>query len=467
VRVAARLVWSGVALPAAGLLLAFGFVDRRFDRSLRDRLDQALMQQAAVETVSLFDRPSEPPHLHLGESHLAQAVRDYAPTGGIFRDDGTLLVQYPAVAWMPARVAPLPVDRPRLTTEEPPEAPEELRILTVTVLNDIGDRRLYTLRLSVPLASVRDTLREERRAALEAGGLLLVVLVAAQLWVARAFASRLRRLAAQLPSLRQGALALELPPDPAGDEISELRDALALALDRLRNAQVAQERLLANAAHELRTPLGLIRTEIDLGLRKDRPPEELRRALTETREEVDRLSHLCSSLLDFAALGKLDWRLEPGDLCALVRQAAAAFSGAADRRGQRIVLELPASASARFDAQSLRQSVDNLLSNAIKYAPVGSAVTLRVTSAGGAAQIEVSDDGPGILPEERERIFEPFHRAPGAAPGAGLGLAIVREIARRHGGSVRVVDAARGARFRLELPGAGAGSADAALAQGR
>jgi signal transduction histidine kinase len=466
VRVAARLVWSGVALPAAGLLLAFGFVDRRFDQSLRDRLDQALMQQAAVETVSLFDRPSDPPHLHLGESHLAQAVRDYAPTGGIYRDDGTLLAQYPSVAWMPSHVAPLPLDRPRLTTEVPPEAPEELRILTVSVLNDIGDRRPYTLRLAVSLASVRDTLREQRRAALEAGGLLLVVLVAAQLWVARGFTFRLRRLAAQLPSLRQGALALALPPDAGGDEISELRDALALALDRLRTAQLAQERLLANAAHELRTPLGLIRTEIDLGLRRDRSPEELRRALADTREEVDRLSHLCSSLLDFAALGKLDWRLEPGDVCAVVRQAAAAFSADAGRRGLRFALDLPEGTTAPFDAQSLRRSVDNLLSNAIKYAPAGSAISVRVAAAGGAAQIEVADEGPGIPPEERERIFEPFHRAPGAAAGAGLGLAIVREIARRHGGSVQVVGERPGARFRLELPGATVAPAAAAPPQG-
>nr|WP_275939100.1 HAMP domain-containing sensor histidine kinase [Polyangium spumosum] len=226
-------------------------------------------------------------------------------------------------------------------------------------------------------------------------------------------------------------------------------------MERLRVARDAQERLIANAAHELRTPLGLMRTEMDLALRKERSAEELRAALAEARGEVTRLSNLAARLLDLAALGKVTWEAKAGDLAALVREAAEACEAEAEARGVTISLSLPDEAPAAFEAQTARQAIDNLLSNAMAHAPRGTMIVVGIEAADEVWCISVEDAGEGVRAEEAEQLFEPFFRGAKAkrGQGAGLGLSIVREIARRHGGRVYLgAKQGRGARFVLEMP---------------
>ncbi|MGN6108021.1 MAG: sensor histidine kinase, partial [Kofleriaceae bacterium] len=224
-----------------------------------------------------------------------------------------------------------------------------------------------------------------------------------------------------------------LPEDRSGDELAMLREALREAARRLAEARAEQDRLLASASHELRTPLTVLRTEVDLALRKQRSAQDLRDALHSIRDDIDRLSSLANALLDLQAVRHLGFERKEGDLVALVREACAGFATVAEARGIELRIEAPPEARARFDERALRQAIDNLLGNACKHAPAGTPIVVEVAGEATRWQIAVRDRGPGVAPEDATRLFEPFQRS-GTGPGAGLGLAIVREVAERHGG---------------------------------
>jgi len=137
-----------------------------------------------------------------------------------------------------------------------------------------------------------------------------------------------------------------------------------------------------------------------------------------------------------------------------VMEAVDAALPGAEARGLTVEVDLPEHAVAFIHGPSVRQAVDNLLSNAIKYAPAGSVIRVELRSDGASWIVSVQDPGPGIPREHREAVFAPFHRIPGSLPGAGLGLAIVQEVARRHGGRAYVGDAAQGTRVVLEIAAA-------------
>lgn len=424
-----------------------------FRGSLLGALDRALLAQAAVESVSLFDGPTGVPHLHLGKSPLADDVRSFVPMAGLYDGTGKLVSYFPENGWIPDPPGnDVGVEGPHLATHRSSDG-RWVRSLVVAVRAPWGEP--YVLTLESSLAEIDATMRLYWQATLGLVAAAAALLFFLQWAQAGRMSRRIGDMTAQLPELRGGALAWRLPPDPTGDEIADLRVALAEAMERLRVARDAQERLIANAAHELRTPLGLMRTEMDLALRKERSAEELRAALAEARGEVTRLSNLAARLLDLAALGKVTWEAKAGDLAALVREAAEACEAEAEARGVTISLSLPDEAPAAFEAQTARQAIDNLLSNAMAHAPRGTMIGVGIEAADEVWCISVEDAGEGVRAEEAEQLFEPFFRGAKAkrGQGAGLGLSIVREIARRHGGKVYLgAKQGRGARFVLEMP---------------
>jgi signal transduction histidine kinase len=443
----------GAALPGILLFAVVGVAGGVFRLILLRSMDRALLSQAAVESVSLFDGPVNAPHIHLGKSPLKEDVRSFVPTVGLYEGAGKLVAYFPEGGHIPDPPAPgAGASGPELVSRTCSDG-REVRKLSVAVRSPEGTP--YVLTLEGSLGEIDATLRAYWQATLGLAALGTALLFGLQ-WMQAARMSRwIGDMTAYLPRLRGGEVSWLLPSDPTGDEIADLRVALSLAMERLQAARDAQERLIANAAHELRTPLGLMRTEMDLALRKDRSAAELREALTEARAEVDRLARLSASLLEMAALGKVTWKTRPGDVAQLVREAVEACEATAAERGVRVALEVPDVAPADFDALTMRQAIDNYLANALTYAPAGSTVHVCLQAEGDAWVIAVRDEGEGVPAEEAERIFEPFYRGSKSKKqgGAGLGLSIVREIARHHGGKAYLRPTeGKGATFAIAIP---------------
>lgn len=174
--------------------------------------------------------------------------------------------------------------------------------------------------------------------------------------------------------------------------------------------------------------------EIDVTLRRERSPDELVEALERVRREVDRLGELATRLLDMARLRGAEWERVPVDVVAVARAAVDGARGVAERKGVDVRLHGPAEVLLRGNPEPLRQAIDNLLVNAIKFSPARGAVDVTVVDADAHATIVVEDRGPGVPPEHRDAIFAPFHRLHRSSEGAGLGLAIVRDVAEAHDG---------------------------------
>lgn len=448
-----RLLLVGALLPAVLLGAALVAGGLALDRILHASVDQALLSQAAVEAVSLFDRAGAP-HLHLIDSPLDSSVREFAPRGALYDPSGRLITRYPEGADVPATVDPVSLElQPKLSTAEVDGVRH--RVVGMRVLATDGSPHGLWLAASL----------ENHDAAVRAywqvtGGAVLIVtlvLVTIQTVHARRLHRRVTSLGDHMERLRGGDYSRAPPSDPTRDVLGGLRDAIAITTTKLAAAREAQDRLLADAAHELRTPLTAMRAGIDVALRRPRGVEELEHVLGGLREEVDRLAALASRLLDMAALRAAPLNRVPGDIAKLVADAVDGALGLAEERG--VVLEVVGvtRAPAEFAPSVVRQAIDNLVDNAIKYSPTAGRVTVGVEVVPGRVQVRVADRGPGIPAEQRERIFEPFERRDHAARGKGLGLAIVREVAERHGGHAWVEPRPDGgAVFVLELPDAAA-----------
>lgn len=262
--------------------------------------------------------------------------------------------------------------------------------------------------------------------------------------VVRGLTRRLERLQAGVEKLGEGDLAARVEVE-GRDEVARLAQSFNAAAGRIEALVTAHKMLLANASHELRTPLSRIRLGLELIKQKPDPARE--EALSRDIAELDALIEevLLASRLD--AVGELEVR-EDVDLLAVAAEEAARYDDARVSGAPVLV---------RGDPRLLRRLVRNLLENATRYgAPP---VEVEVAREGARARLGVRDAGPGIAPAERDRIFEPFRRGrpTPTAGGTGLGLALVRQIARRHGGEASLAPAAAGCPANaivVELPAA-------------
>lgn len=447
-KLATRLWLLGALLPVAVMLVALLLAGQAFRAALESSMDRALLAQGAAESVSLFDRP-DGPHLHMAESPLLEDVRPFAPTGELFDAAGALMAHFPPLPHLDVPQPSPPIDGPPSEFSTARDEAGRRRVLVVRVRREDGAR--YALRLSASLEQVDESVRTFNLVALSVVLATGLVLLAAQRLLGRRLARRLGALSAHLERVRRGQLDEPPPPDESHDELAALRDVLAAATEQVLAARSAQDRLLSDAAHELRTPLTLMRTTLDLALRRERTPAELRDALLDARGEVERLANLATALLDRAAAER-GWDRAEGDLAVLVDEATEAVRAAAEARGQWLDVTLTRPAPARVHAMSLRQALDNLLANALRYGPPGAAIEVRLGRRERWWRLTVRDFGPGIPPSEREQVFAPFHRLDRTG-GAGLGLAIAREVVRQHEGTVTVGDAdGPGALLVVELP---------------
>ncbi|WCK01718.1 sensor histidine kinase [Agrobacterium tumefaciens] len=224
-------------------------------------------------------------------------------------------------------------------------------------------------------------------------------------------------------------------------EIIPLVDAFNVALSRLDDGYNRRNRFLADAAHELRTPIAIVRTRADL-----LPDDALSRQI---RADIDRLTRVAHQLLEMQAVGAVELPAEPCDLNQLVERIATDLAPIAMDAGYEFDFE-PSASAAIFTVQAsiIEMAVVNLVRNAIDHAGGRGAITIRIDATGA---IEVCDEGPGIPVAERGQVFEPFHRINTNSPGAGLGLNLVQKAAELHRGRVLFLDLNPGFCVRLEI----------------
>ncbi|MBX3441132.1 MAG: HAMP domain-containing protein [Planctomyces sp.] len=262
--------------------------------------------------------------------------------------------------------------------------------------------------------------------------------------------------------LRPDHLDERLPVRGTGDELDRLASTINGLLDRIAVVLDHRRDVLANAAHELRTPLAAIRSCVEVALNSDRSAAEYRELLDDVIDQCGSLQILLNQLLLISETEneRLKTQVEPVDFAALVVKSAAMFQGVAESRGVSLDVEGTAPATVAGQREHLWQVVNNLLDNAIKYTPEGGRIRIVLTSdkAAGQAELIVEDTGVGIASVDLPHVFDRFFRADrartrGAAVGSGLGLSICQSVVAAHGGDIRCESQpGHGTRMIVRLP---------------
>lgn len=237
------------------------------------------------------------------------------------------------------------------------------------------------------------------------------------------------------------------------DELKKIADTFDEMLDRLQSAFEDQRRFVHEASHELRNPLAVARTNLELAL-DGGTDQELRSAAEIAHRSTGRMSLLVDDLLEQARSGVPELKRGKVDINELAEMAADEHRAAAKARDVSITSTVAGEdAGVMGDGPALRRAVGNLVVNAVRLAPTGSTVAIDVQSAPDCVTLSVADEGPGIALADREAVFDRFWRGGDAGSGSGLGLSIVRQIAERHGGQVSLEsEVGTGSRFTIRLP---------------
>ncbi|MFD3720800.1 sensor histidine kinase [Streptomyces sp. NPDC058674] len=376
--------------------------------------------------------------------------------------EGRVLFASPNLADAPA-LLPAPPPRPgiRLHTWKVRPVDGEHRLRVVQVVTDTPDG-IVTVYAGASLRGA-DAADDTTTAALAIGMPLLLATVALVTWRVTGRALRpVEEIRAEVAGISDRDLHRRVPVPHTRDEVASLAETMNATLDRLEASGIRQRQFIADASHELRSPITVLRTQLEVALAVRDPdlwPELIGGAL----EDIERLQQLAADLLLLARIDAAQpVPAVPLDLGALVRDTVAV------RVGDRVPVgaELAAGVLVTGNALWLARIVTNLLDNAQRFAATQVAVVLRTAGRPHAptAVLYVIDDGPGIPPDERERVFERFTRLDDARSrdhgGTGLGLAIARDLAAHHGGWVSAEPASRGARMVVRIPlapAAGAG----------
>jgi signal transduction histidine kinase len=326
---------------------------------------------------------------------------------------------------------------------------------------DAPPDHLFVLATQKQLTDVSTAFDQVRKAFLAAAAAGLGVAFLLGIALSATLGRRLARLRDAAIRVTQQGTDAPAPRDEGLDEVGDLARALATMQRELRRQEAARRAFVATASHELRTPLTSLQGALELlqeDLHEGRlDPDDAERQVAGARIELRRLSRLANELLDLSRLdAAIPLREEPVELGELCRAVAAEFELQAGERAVAVdVATPPGPCWGRGDPSAVARVVRILLDNAVRYSPEEGSVRVVPAYHGEHATVEVGDEGPGVAPEDRERIFERFERgdtAPGEG-GFGLGLAIGRELAQRMGGDLRLEDGRpRGAWFVLRLP---------------
>jgi len=319
----------------------------------------------------------------------------------------------------------------------------------------------HVLQVAAPMQGRNQILSRLGRLLGAVTAVLGLVTFAGGWWLARRMVKPVNEIIDQAESMEARTLDRRIDAHAELREYERLVRVLNVMLARLDRAFDAQRRFTADASHELRSPLTALRGEIELALRRERDPDEYRRVLASNLQEVERLSQLSEDLLTLARsdAGVMQPRLERTDTRERAEHVLRRLNRKASEQDVVVVLEAEGDTEGIFDPGLVDQLLWNLVDNAIKFTPPGGRVRVSIRGEEQRVEIHVVDTGPGVPPEDLDRIFDRFYRADLSrtphldTSGTGLGLSIVRAIAEVHGGGVRADGGpAGGAEFVVELP---------------
>ena len=423
-------------------------------RGLSDTLNTQLRQDFYWVVASIYQNPDN--------TFALDEPEPYAPEEGlpwvqVWSSDGTRVLFRNSEA----QRRPVP-QAPPITAEATVSIPTDtvpLRVLTRR--GDFLMRRgaLKDARVIIQVARSEGPMQQQMRdlVLIFVFGLPAAVAVAGLggYTIAKGALAPVERMSEQARTITADRLSERLPVHNPDDEMGRLAIVFNETLSRLEESFDQMRRFTADVSHELRTPLTSIRSVGEVGLRGHRDQQAYRSIIGSMLEEADRLASLVDRLLTLsrAETRQASLSSETIDLRELAENVAAHLAVLAEERRQTIEIDAIGTPRALGDRLVIRQALINLVDNAIKFSEMGGRIRIAVAEAGTSAIVDVSDDGPGITGEARERIFDRFYRATTGATGTGLGLSIARGAVEANGGRLTLESSDdRGSRFRITLP---------------
>jgi two-component system OmpR family sensor kinase len=462
-----------VTLALSGAVTAVALLSYFALRQALDReLEASMMAVASIQAATVTADPSGEMRFHEWEltPEEASSVRDLIRYLQIWNTDGESLLRTSHIS------EDLPLDTVALAKAGQGELAwtngtfEGMPIRALYYpLERMGELHIqHVLQVAAPLEARNRMLR---RAALLIFSIVVTAAAAAfpgGWWLAGRAVEPVDTIVDQAEAITAGSPRRTIDAYADTWEYKRLVQVLNRMLARLQASVDAQRRFTADASHELRTPLTVLRGELEVALRRPRTPEEYARVLRISLEEAERLSRLAEDLMTLtrSEAGGQRLQLAEGDLAERARHAVSRLSGQAQGKEIEIVGPVSEMVRAEFDPDLMDRVLGNLLSNAIKFTPVGGRVEVRVQEEGDRVALQVTDTGPGIPPDQLDRVFDRFFRIDeartwgGETSGTGLGLAIVKAIVDLHGGEVVASNnTGGGAVFRVTLPASQSGPA--------
>lgn len=342
-----------------------------------------------------------------------------------------------------------------------PASLDDYRVLERHVRN--ASRDVASVRLGASLDFLREDMARIDRLVMLVAGFVLLAAPIVGYWLASRAARIVSNITHSAERLRPSHLEERLPIRGTGDELDQLAQTINGLLERMRDHLEQKRDFLANAAHELRTPLAAIRSSVEVALSSDRTKAEYQELLIEIIDQGTALQTLVNQLLliSESEAERLKEDVDPVSLDETVRRSVDMFAGIAESRGVTLDVQIPKPVTIRGSRHLLHQLVNNLIDNAVKYTPSGGRVTVELTlnQKHRTVELKVADTGVGIAADDLPKVFDRFFRADKSrsrisqTAGTGLGLSICQAAATAHNGGVRCESAPnKGSCFTVELP---------------
>lgn len=329
--------------------------------------------------------------------------------------------------------------------------------------NRFGGRNVpqFTIRIGASLAGIDNDVAVVTKLMTMAGVAVLVLAPLGGFWLAGRATHPLEGIIHTAARLRPSHLDERLPIRGTGDQLDQLSITINHFLDQIADYLERNREFVADAAHELRSPLAAIQSSADVALNAPRSTQEYQELLCEIVDECGRLGVLVNQLLLLAEHDSQEQRLvyDPIRLDQIVATSLEMFRGVAEERGVALIADIASPIEILGDAGRVRQVVNNLIDNALKFTPPDGRISVRLRHDTPGVQLTVSDSGAGISPEDLPHVFERFYRGDKSRQreagicGSGLGLSICQSIVTAHGGTIRVEsEPGNGSRFEVDFP---------------